>query len=145
LRWCGYSDSRGNQVRELENSRGALSADNLIELLQEIGQMPLEEHDEGKNSYRNIFKTKNVHLLAWFCLIYVGGFLIQHSLLQMITRCVIGVEVTTGGWIVTYIIEKRGGGPSSGYVSSGFFGGLTLGRVGLLWLNKWVRNPLHSA
>ena len=27
------------------------------------------------------------------------------------------------GWIVTYVIELRGGGPSSGYISSGFFGG----------------------
>ncbi len=27
------------------------------------------------------------------------------------------------GWIVTYVIDLRGGGPSSGYISSGFFGG----------------------
>lgn len=27
------------------------------------------------------------------------------------------------GWIVTYIIKNRQGGPSSGYISSGFFGG----------------------
>jgi fucose permease len=48
------------------------------------------------------------------------------------------VEVTIGGWIVTYIIQVRGGGPSSGYISSGFFGGLTFGRVALLWVNKKV-------
>lgn len=35
--------------------------------------------------------------------------------------------------------EVRGGGASAGYISSGFFGGLTLGRVALLWLNKLVR------
>ena len=27
------------------------------------------------------------------------------------------------GWIVTYVVDLRGGGPSSGYISSGFFGG----------------------
>jgi hypothetical protein len=27
------------------------------------------------------------------------------------------------GWIVTYVIHVRHGGPSSGYISSGFFGG----------------------
>ena len=27
------------------------------------------------------------------------------------------------GWAVTYLINLRGGGPSTGYVSSGFFGG----------------------
>lgn len=60
------------------------------------------------------------------------------------------------GWIVTYVIDVRGGGASSGYISAGFFGGasprfltssaqhhntllgLTLGRVGLLWVNKKV-------
>jgi len=43
-----------------------------------------------------------------------------------------------GGWIVTYIINVRGGGPSSGYISSGFFGGLTVGRVALLWVNRVI-------
>ncbi|KAL4261491.1 Major Facilitator Superfamily Transporter [Pleurotus pulmonarius] len=47
-------------------------------------------------------------------------------------------KVTLGGWIVTFIINERDGGPSAGYISSGFFGGLTLGRVGLLWFNKLV-------
>ncbi|THH16127.1 hypothetical protein EW146_g4461 [Bondarzewia mesenterica] len=42
------------------------------------------------------------------------------------------------GWIVTFIINVRQGGPSSGYISAGFFGGLTLGRVALLWVNQKV-------
>ncbi|CAE6389133.1 unnamed protein product [Rhizoctonia solani] len=42
------------------------------------------------------------------------------------------------GWIVTFIIEERGGGASAGYVSSGFFGGLMLGRVALLWVNNKI-------
>lgn len=27
------------------------------------------------------------------------------------------------GWIVTYVQDVRSGGPSAGYISSGFFGG----------------------
>lgn len=63
------------------------------------------------------------------------------------------------GWIVTFIVKVRHGGPSSGYISSGFFGGkriiplsililllnltilyagLTVGRILLLWVNKKV-------
>lgn len=42
------------------------------------------------------------------------------------------------GWIVTFVIDERGGGPSSGYITSGFFAGLTLGRLVLLWLNQLV-------
>ncbi|RXW14533.1 hypothetical protein EST38_g11321 [Candolleomyces aberdarensis] len=76
--------------------------------------------DNGQGKFRQIMTNKSVQLLAFFILFYVG------------------VEVTIGGWIVTYIIEIRNGGPSSGYISSGFFGGLTLGRVLLLPVNKLV-------
>lgn len=60
------------------------------------------------------------------------------------------------GWTVTYIIDERGGGPSAGYIASGFWGGkqrvhimyftsnedsgLTVGRLALLWVNKKVYN-----
>ena len=90
------------------------------------------------NKYGQIFRLRAVHLMAFFIFTYVG------------------VEVTIGGkassfwsrrhsnydrvgWIVTYIINERNGGSSSGYISSGFWGGLTVGRVALLWLNKRVR------
>ncbi|EIW55077.1 MFS general substrate transporter [Trametes versicolor FP-101664 SS1] len=89
--------------------------------LAEIGQSP--DHESGNyanNKYKQIFGLRALHLMAIFILIYVG------------------VEVTLGGWIVTYVIQLRGGGASSGYISSGFFGGLTLGRVGLLWVNRKV-------
>ncbi|KAG6377546.1 major facilitator superfamily domain-containing protein [Boletus reticuloceps] len=90
------------------------------ECLAEIGY-PAGEQSESENShFRQIFALKDVHLLAMFILVYVG------------------VEVTLGGWIVTYVINVRGGGPSSGYISSGFFGGLMMGRVALLWLNRKV-------
>ncbi|PFH48894.1 hypothetical protein AMATHDRAFT_148903 [Amanita thiersii Skay4041] len=65
-----------------------------------------------------MMKAKAVHLIALFLLVYIG------------------LEVTNGGWTVTYIIRFRGGGPSSGYVSTGYFAGLTLGRVALLWVNQ---------
>ncbi|EJU06129.1 MFS general substrate transporter [Dacryopinax primogenitus] len=70
------------------------------------------------NKMKQIFQLSTVHVLAFFVLVYVG------------------LEVTLGGWIVTYLVQVRGGGPSSGYASSGFFGGLALGRVLLLWVNK---------
>ncbi|CDK27402.1 unnamed protein product [Kuraishia capsulata CBS 1993] len=41
-----------------------------------------------------------------------------------------GAEVSVGGWIVTYILDYRGGNATStGYVASGFWGGLTVGRL----------------
>ncbi|KAI6019796.1 MFS general substrate transporter [Pisolithus orientalis] len=85
-----------------------------------IAVLPTEKSGCERSQFRQVFALRAVHLLAFFILVYVG------------------VEVTVGGWIVTYIIDVRGGGPSSGYISSGFFGGLTAGRVSLLWVNRKV-------
>lgn len=80
---------------------------------------------------------KVVHLLAFFALAYVG---VEFTLAGMSSICSFSAVLIYFdlGWIVTFIIDKRHGGPSSGYISSGFFAGMTLGRVGLLWLNKLV-------
>ncbi|CAA7269995.1 unnamed protein product [Cyclocybe aegerita] len=91
------------------------------ECLRQAGEViPERTAESEQGTFKTVMRTKAVHLLAVFILIYVG------------------VEVTIGGWIVSFIIEVRGGGPSSGYISSGFFGGLTIGRVALLWVNKKV-------
>ncbi|KAI0759756.1 MFS general substrate transporter [Irpex lacteus] len=97
----------------------------LEECLAEIGQAHTEtgstdNNNNNENKYRQIFRLKEAHIIAAFVCLYVG------------------VEVTVGGWSVSYILDVRGGGKNSGYVSSGFFGGLTVGRVALLWLNKKI-------
>ncbi|KAH7920780.1 MFS general substrate transporter [Leucogyrophana mollusca] len=86
--------------------------------LVDIGLEPGEKSTSQKATYKQILKLKTVHLLGLFILTYVG------------------VEVTIGGWIVTYMVEVRHGGAASGYVSSGFWGGLMVGRVALLWFNR---------
>ncbi|KAF9528584.1 major facilitator superfamily domain-containing protein [Crepidotus variabilis] len=96
------------------------SQDECLSLGGEVIPEPSAEQDVTTSSFRQVLRTKAVHLIAIFILIYVG------------------VEVTIGGWIVTFIIHERGGGPSSGYISSGFFGGLTVGRVLLLPLNRKI-------
>lgn len=73
------------------------------------------------NKYKLILGIRELHLLALFSLIYVG------------------VEVTVGSWSVTYVQDKRHGGASAGYISSGFFAGLMLGRILLMWINRKVR------
>ncbi|KAJ7578121.1 MFS general substrate transporter [Mycena floridula] len=89
-------------------------------LLNEEGEMPNAASTAVESTFQQIWKHKTVHYLAIFALIYIG------------------VEVTVGGWIVTFIIKERGGGPSAGYISSGFFGGITAGRLGLIWVNKKI-------
>ncbi|KAL1729735.1 major facilitator superfamily domain-containing protein [Schizophyllum commune] len=95
------------------------------ECLTLIGQALPEKSASAESNFRQIFRLKNLHLLAVFVLVYVG------------------VEVTIGGWIVTYVIDERGGGPSSGYISSGFFAGLMIGRLALLWVNAKLLGNLE--
>ncbi|KAF7351433.1 MFS domain-containing protein [Mycena sanguinolenta] len=90
------------------------------ECLSLIGQPTGEKNTSDHSNFRQILSLKNVHIMAFFTFIYVG------------------VEVTIGGWITTYIIDVRNGGPSSGYISSGFFGGIMVGRLALLWVNQKV-------
>ncbi|KAJ8694718.1 hypothetical protein PTI98_007369 [Pleurotus ostreatus] len=90
------------------------------ECLIATGQLVGEKDSSKPTDFRQILSQKTVHFLAFFAFFYVG------------------VEVTLGGWIVTFIINVRHGGPSSGYISSGFYGGLTIGRVALLWVNKKI-------
>ncbi|KAH9899244.1 MFS general substrate transporter [Cubamyces lactineus] len=88
---------------------------------REIGQ---PHPDNGSDSlllrYKRVFRLRVVHLMALFAFIYVG------------------VEVSIGSWIVTYVIKLRNGGPNSGYIPSGLFGGLMIGRVALLPFSKLV-------
>lgn len=57
-------------------------------------------------------------------------------LISLFSFTYVGLEITIGGWIVTFLRTVRGAGPSAGYVSSGFFGGLTLGRVLHIWVAR---------
>ncbi|KAI0701345.1 MFS general substrate transporter [Cytidiella melzeri] len=107
-----------NTVLLIAVFRGKRQEECLAEINQARTETAVANHEENK--YRQIFRQREVHFLAFFILIYVG------------------VEVTLGGWTVTYIMNVRGGGRNSGYVSTGFFAGLTFGRVALLWVNKKI-------
>ncbi|CAH6723392.1 bypass of stop codon protein 6 [[Candida] jaroonii] len=64
-------------------------------------------------------KSKITWLLAFFVFFYQGS------------------EVALGGWIVTYLLNYRHGTHNVGYVASGFWAGLTLGRL-------CVARPMHN-
>ncbi|KAI0676403.1 major facilitator superfamily domain-containing protein [Trametes maxima] len=92
-----------------------------LDCAQEIGQPPPDKQPGTMwTRYKRAFSIRVVHMMALFAFIYVG------------------VEVSIGSWIVTYIINLRHGGPNSGYISSGLYGGLMLGRVVLMPISKLV-------
>lgn len=102
-----------------------------VECLRETGQLKATEPESSeqrqRSKYRQIFRLKEVYLLAAFILIYVGvgvtiGGEYRHATYSRQTLLTLSELIQ--GWTVTYIINVRGGGSSSGYVSSGFFGGM---------------------
>lgn len=67
---------------------------------------------KGESRTREIFTYKVTWILALFLLCYVGA------------------EVSVGGWVVTFMLEERSGEAfASGMVATGFWLGLTVGRV----------------
>ncbi|EUC57321.1 MFS general substrate transporter [Rhizoctonia solani AG-3 Rhs1AP] len=90
------------------------------ELLGQIQSADVVEAEGKEKKYKQVFESWAIQIVAIFCLLYVGA------------------ETTLGGWIVTFVVEERGGHFSAGYISSGFYGGLMLGRIGLIWLNQKV-------
>jgi len=81
---------------------------------KEVGEVVRARNAEDTSPWKKfgqMMTLKAVHLLSLFLMVYIG------------------VEVTIGGWTASFLMLIRGGGPKSGYVSTGFFGGLTLGRV----------------
>ncbi|KAM5538630.1 hypothetical protein V8D89_007659 [Ganoderma adspersum] len=89
--------------------------------LKEVREPPHERTQDspgGFDKYKQVFRVRAVHLMGLFLFTYVG------------------LEFSIGSWIITFAINERHGGPSAGYISSGFFGGLTVGRLALLPLNK---------
>ena len=70
-----------------------------------------------------MFRLRSLHIMAIFILIFVG---VEYTLgVESCPSSPIGrwISAMRAGWIVTYVINLRGGGPDSGYISSGFFGG----------------------
>lgn len=78
---------------------------------------PQDKHGANptsNNKMKLLLRTPSVYMMCFFMLFYVG------------------VEVAIGGWATSFIIDERGGDDSAGYVTSGYFGGITIGRVILI-------------
>jgi fucose permease len=82
---------------------------------------PFRRSTDNTDFIRTILRMKIVWIASIFLFLYVGA------------------EVSSGGWVVSFMIDIRGASPqSAGYSSSGFWAGLTLGRIALAELTgRW--------
>ncbi|KAH7881103.1 MFS general substrate transporter [Lentinula edodes] len=90
----------------------------------QLGLEAMEPETSEHSPFRQIMNLKSVHILAAFIFLYVG------------------TEELFSGWTVTYIIQQRDAGARSGYIASGFWGGILLGRIILIPLNNWLGDRL---
>jgi len=88
-----------------------------VQAVTSLGEM--ENTSSGKRMMETL-RSRTVWIVGIFLLLYVGA------------------EVSIGGWIVSYVIKERSGGHSAGYVASGFWAGIALGRLMLHKFNEFV-------
>lgn len=88
-----------------------------------------DSNGEVNSSLRSVIKNKVVWLMAFTLFLYVGA------------------EVSFGGWITTFmIVVRHGNRHKMGYVTTGFWAGLTVGRMSLgLVAGKFRKEELQAA
>jgi fucose permease len=83
---------------------------------------------EGHSRTREALRNK----ITWICAVFL--------------LCYVGVEVSLGGWLVTFMLKVRHGQPfPSGLVVTGFWLGLTFGRVILGFVTGKIGEKLAIA
>lgn len=72
--------------------------------------------DSRKGGLRHALFRRPSARVTWLCATFLLGY--------------VGIEVALGGWIVTFMIRVRNGGPfASGMTATGFWLGITVGRI----------------
>ncbi|RAL16309.1 putative MFS transporter [Aspergillus homomorphus CBS 101889] len=84
---------------------------------------------EEKAGLREVLFSKSYARVTWICAIFLLGY--------------VGIEVALGGWIVDYMIQVRHGASfASGMTATGFWLGITLGRVALGFVTPLIGEKL---
>ena len=105
-----------------------------------------KSESNGKSRTREAITNKVTLMIALFLFVYMG---VEGNDLPQLTfklaRLTI-VLVSIGGWIVDFMIHERDGSQSSsGYVATGFWAGVTVGRLALGFVNEWLGGFIASA
>ncbi|KAJ5414740.1 hypothetical protein N7509_001367 [Penicillium cosmopolitanum] len=88
--------------------------------------------DSKKGGLKTALFTRPSARVTWLCALFLLGY--------------VGVEVALGGWIVTFMIRVRNGGAfASGMTATGFWLGITVGRILLGFVTPRVGEKLAIA
>lgn len=88
--------------------------------------------DNNKGGLRSALFLKPSARVTWLCSLFLLGY--------------VGVEVALGGWIVTFMIRVRHGSAfASGMTATGFWLGITVGRIVLGFVTPRLGEKLAIA
>ncbi|KAK4574556.1 hypothetical protein LTR86_001397 [Recurvomyces mirabilis] len=88
--------------------------------------------DAGGSRLREAVLKRPAARVVWLCALFLLGY--------------VGIEVALGGWIVTFMIRVRHGAPfASGMTATGFWLGITVGRVILGFVTPRIGEKLAIA
>ncbi|PYH84987.1 MFS general substrate transporter [Aspergillus uvarum CBS 121591] len=88
-----------------------------------------QSDDDNKAGLREVLFKKSYARVTWICAIFLLGY--------------VGIEVALGGWIVTFMIQVRHGQSfASGMTATGFWLGITVGRMALGFITPRIGEKL---
>ncbi|KAK6602430.1 hypothetical protein H4I95_07532 [Botrytis cinerea] len=91
----------------------------------QTGQVYSMENPRDVNAKTGRLREALSNKLTWIFAAFIFGY--------------VGAEVSLGGWIVTFMTQVRSGTTfSSSLTSTGFWAGMTVGRIGLAFLTAWL-------
>ncbi|KAL4984489.1 MFS general substrate transporter [Aspergillus falconensis] len=119
LRWnYFYYTLLGGSVVELMTSAVMFWKENAVSFRDKNRRSP---DSSGGNRTTEAMKSPITWLIAIWLFMYMGA------------------EVSIGGWVVDFMIQARKGEPfESGLVPTGFWAGVTIGRLVLGFVNDWL-------
>ncbi|KAK9465343.1 major facilitator superfamily domain-containing protein [Lipomyces arxii] len=125
FRGCDRDFGTEHMLRKYRKRDAMTTNNSLVAVTSNMPPLPaVTVHHSRKETSIYLLAAKNriTVLSAFFILFYQGA------------------EVAIGGWIVSFMIDSRGGNPHAvGYIASGFWGGVTVGRFVLNhFLNKFL-------
>ena len=92
---------------------------------------PRTSNETGNRMMEALF-TKPSARVTWLCALFLLGY--------------VGIEVALGGWVVVFMIEERKGSDfASGMTATGFWLGITVGRIVLGFVTPRVGEKLSIA
>jgi fucose permease len=130
----------GERLETAQDRERAAQAEREREMREKGGEVESEPEPEPKapkkpatsgQKMKRIFATPAVWALMGFSFLYIG-------VEVAISSWMVSWSVTKSSQQTSFLIEKRGGNANAGYAVTGFWGGMTVGRVVLLPVTNFL-------